>query len=157
MAPLDIVEHVQHALNVGELNALLDPSAGCWPYVHAAQLSHLALRCSATSRSRRPDLASEVLPVLEQIRTSSGPSSSFDSAVEDDREPPSYFLCPISQEIMNDPHVAADGFTYEANTLREWLQLGHNTSPMTNSRLAHCNLIPNHALRSAIQEWMQQR
>lgn len=61
------------------------------------------------------------------------------------------------QDIMRDPHIAADGFTYEAEALREWVQRGNNTSPMTNVRLAHNNLIPNFALRSAIREWMQGR
>ena len=60
------------------------------------------------------------------------------------------------QEVMQDPHVAADGFTYEAEALRGWLDSGHDTSPMTNLKLEHCNLVPNHALRSAIQEWLQQ-
>lgn len=57
---------------------------------------------------------------------------------------------------MQDPHVAADGFTYEGEALRGWLDSGHETSPMTNLQLAHKNLVPNLALRSAIQEWLQQ-
>ncbi|KAF3795548.1 U-box domain-containing protein 36 [Nymphaea thermarum] len=35
------------------------------------------------------------------------------AAAEASREPPHYFLCPITLEIMNDPHVAADGYKYE--------------------------------------------
>lgn len=61
------------------------------------------------------------------------------------------------QEVMQDPHVGADGFTYEAEALRGWLESGHNTSPMTNELLPHRSLIPNHALRSAIQEWLQKQ
>lgn len=57
---------------------------------------------------------------------------------------------------MQDPVVAADGFTYEAEALKGWLESGHDSSPMTNLKLLHCNLVPNHALRSAIQEWLQQ-
>uniref|UniRef100_A0A7N2MDD9 U-box domain-containing protein n=1 Tax=Quercus lobata TaxID=97700 RepID=A0A7N2MDD9_QUELO len=52
---------------------------------------------------------------------------------------------------MQDPHVATDGFTYEAEVLREWFESGHDTSPITNLKLEHCNLVPNYALRSAIQ------
>lgn len=52
---------------------------------------------------------------------------------------------------MNDPHVAADGHTYEAEEIRRWLH-EHHTSPMTNLQLEHNKLIPNHTLRSAIQE-----
>ena len=51
--------------------------------------------------------------------------------------------------------VAADGHTYEAEALREWLESGHDTSPMTNLKLEHCNLLANHALRSAIQVWQK--
>ena len=56
---------------------------------------------------------------------------------------------------MQDPQVAADGFTYELEGVVGWLQSGHDTSPMTNLRLEHLNLTPNYTLRSAIQEWQQ--
>ncbi|KAL0679991.1 hypothetical protein Bca4012_007972 [Brassica carinata] len=84
---------------------------------------------------------------------SHSPSSSFQRSVSN--EPPPYFLCPITQEVMREPSVAADGHTYEAEALREWLDNGHDTSPMTNLKLAHRNLVPNHPLRSAIREWLQ--
>nr|CAB3452874.1 unnamed protein product [Digitaria exilis] len=58
-------------------------------------------------------------------------------------------------DVMRDPLIAADGFTYEADAIREWLDSGHRTSPMTNLELPHRDLLPNHALRSAIQEWLQ--
>ncbi|XP_078175362.1 uncharacterized protein LOC144569036 [Carex rostrata] len=69
---------------------------------------------------------------------------------------PSHFICPIMQEIMKNPCIAADGYTYEAEVIKTWLNRGHNTSPMTNMVLPHQDLIPNHVLRSAIQEWLQQ-
>lgn len=56
---------------------------------------------------------------------------------------------------MRDPHIAADGFTYEAEAIQGWLDSGHNTSPMTNAKLEHSILVPNHALRSAIEDWLQ--
>ncbi|GLT79651.1 hypothetical protein SLA2020_511320 [Shorea laevis] len=154
--PENIAEEVQDAIASGNLSSLLDPTAGGWPYLQAAQLSHLALRCCDANRSRRPDLETEILQVLEPIRASCAASPSFDPVSEENQEPPHYFLCPISQEIMSDPHIAADGYTYEAETLRTWLEGGHDTSPMTNDPLANHTLIPNHALRSAIQEWTQQ-
>lgn len=58
------------------------------------------------------------------------------------------------QEIMYDPQVAADGFTYEGEALRGWLENGRETSPMTNLKLTHLDLTPNHALRSAIHDWL---
>jgi len=35
--------------------------------------------------------------------------------------PPSDFVCPILQEVMDDPHVADDGYTYEYSTIKTWL------------------------------------
>lgn len=60
------------------------------------------------------------------------------------------------QEVMKDPLIAADGFTYEADAIRGWLHSGHDTSPMTNLKLEHCNLVPNYALHQAILESQQQ-
>ncbi|KVI07142.1 Protein kinase, catalytic domain-containing protein [Cynara cardunculus var. scolymus] len=62
----------------------------------------------------------------------------------------------IWTEVMEDPYIAADGFTYEADAIKGWLNSGHKTSPMTNLKLDHCDLLPNHALSYAIQEWQQQ-
>ncbi|CAL5381937.1 unnamed protein product [Camellia sinensis] len=151
-----ITREVQYALDKGNLKNLLDSTAGDWPFVQAKQLAHLAIRCCEMNRRNRPDLASEVWRVLEPMRASCGAPSSFRMSSEEHCQIPSYFICPIFQEIMQDPHVAADGFTYELEALKGWLESGHDTSPMTNLKLPHCNLVPNYALRSAIQEWLQQ-
>nr|DAD47347.1 TPA_asm: hypothetical protein HUJ06_017284 [Nelumbo nucifera] len=154
---MGIVKEVQYAIDKGNLKAVLDESAGEWPFVQAKQLAHLALRCCERNRTSRPDLANEVWRVLEPMRACCGTSSSFRLRSGEHCRVPSYFICPIFQEIMRDPHIAADGYTYEAEGLKAWLDSGHDdTSPMTNLKLAHRNLIPNHALRSAIQEWLHQ-
>ncbi|KAK3194787.1 hypothetical protein Dsin_026097 [Dipteronia sinensis] len=153
---LGITKEVQYALDTGKLKNLLDPLAGDWPFVQAEQLANLALRCCEMNRRRRPELGADVLRVLEPMRASCGGSTAFRLGSEEHCQPPSYFICPIFQEVMQDPHVAADGYTYEGEALRGWLDSGHDTSPMTNHALAHKNLVPNLALRSAIQEWLQQ-
>lgn len=56
---------------------------------------------------------------------------------------------------MREPTVAADGYTYEEEAVRGWLNIGHSTSPMTNLPLSHSNLTPNRVLRSIIQEWLE--
>ncbi|VVA89624.1 unnamed protein product [Arabis nemorensis] len=71
-------------------------------------------------------------------------------------EPPPYFICPISKEIMRNPHVAADGYTYEEEEFKTWLRVGDEKSPMTNLRLENHNLTPNLILRTAINDWLQQ-
>ncbi|KAG6730023.1 hypothetical protein I3842_01G059200 [Carya illinoinensis] len=151
---LRIIKEVKHALDADKLKEVLDPLAGDWPLEQAEQVAHLALRCCASKQKNRPDLESEVWTLLEPMRYSCGgpyPTIQLGSA-EEHPEPPPYLICPISQEIIRDAQVAADGYTYEAVALRKWLESGHYTSPMTNLKLEHCNLVPNHSLRSAIQE-----
>ncbi|KAL6606142.1 hypothetical protein ACP70R_041795 [Stipagrostis hirtigluma subsp. patula] len=156
--PVGIKKIVEDALQKGELNSIVDTSAGEWPDVHIQQLAQLALSCTELSRRCRPDLSGEVWRVIEAMRDAATLSSASSSkSASDEISIPSYFICPISQDIMSDPHIAADGFTYEAEAIRSWLDRGHDTSPMTNLRLEHDDLIPNLALRSAIQEWLQQQ
>ncbi len=54
---------------------------------------------------------------------------------------------------MNDPVVLEDGYTYEREAIQQWLNSGHDTSPMTNVRLSHQQLTPNLTLRAAAKEW----
>ncbi|PNH07323.1 E3 ubiquitin-protein ligase [Tetrabaena socialis] len=71
--------------------------------------------------------------------------------------PDPMFLCPITQDVMTDPVIATDGYTYERAAIVDWLAR-KATSPLTNQRLPAGNaLIPNHGLRSAIMEWKQKR
>ena len=67
---------------------------------------------------------------------------------------PDAFYCPISFHVMTDPVICADGHTYERASIESWL-LAHNTSPKTNEALSTTDLIPNHTIRAAIDEWRQ--
>lgn len=53
---------------------------------------------------------------------------------------------------MNDPCVAADGYTYDRRAIEKWFQ-ENNNSPTTKLRLPDKSLIPNYSLLSAIVEW----
>jgi len=66
---------------------------------------------------------------------------------------PPHFQCPVSMELMVDPVMVATGHTYDRPCIQRWLEQGHKTCPVTGGRLRHLELIPNFALRSAIQEW----
>ncbi|PSS24286.1 Serine/threonine-protein kinase [Actinidia chinensis var. chinensis] len=145
---------VRNALANKNLADLLDQTAGDWPFVLAEQLAYVAMRCCEMNRRSRPDLASDVWRVLEPMTIFCG-DPSFTVSPKEHRQIPPYFVCPIVQDIMEDPHIAADGYTYELEALKGWLDSGHDTSPMTNVQLANNNLLPNRALRSAIQEWLQ--
>ncbi|XP_010550551.1 PREDICTED: U-box domain-containing protein 32 isoform X2 [Tarenaya hassleriana] len=151
-----ILRDVKCALENDNFGAVLDSSAGDWPVARARKLANVAMRCCKKNPLNRPDL-SVVLRVIERMRVPENLSSSSSTPSYSDhkvpRRAPSHFLCPIFQEVMKDPLIAADGFTYEAEAIREWLVNGHDTSPMTNLTMEDCNLIPNRALQQAIQDW----
>lgn len=69
---------------------------------------------------------------------------------------PDAFKCPITSELMADPVTTADGFSYEREAITRWFS-SHATSPLTGAPLDHLLLVPNLALRSAIQEVVAQR
>lgn len=52
---------------------------------------------------------------------------------------------------MINPHVAADGFSYELEAIEKWLQTGNEISPK-GLRLKNRLLTPNHNLRSLIND-----
>ena len=54
------------------------------------------------------------------------------------------------QEVMRDAVILADGHTYSQPAIQQWLSR-HDTSPLTNARLPHTQLIPNYAIRAAAQ------
>ncbi|GLJ23563.1 hypothetical protein SUGI_0446380 [Cryptomeria japonica] len=153
---LGLVNEVKSALASGELKQILDPSAGEWPFAHATQVAELGLLCTEQVSEKRPDLEPAVMKMMDKLR-------SFKIAETDAARPrtvqvtdvPSCFFCPITKDIMQYPCVAADGFTYEKEAIKEWLCRGHDTSPMTNVKLEHMSLISNHSLRSAILQWQE--
>uniref|UniRef100_A0A5B6YTG5 U-box domain-containing protein n=2 Tax=Davidia involucrata TaxID=16924 RepID=A0A5B6YTG5_DAVIN len=73
----------------------------------------------------------------------------------DEIEVPTYFLCPISLEIMKDPVTLSTGITYDRESIEKWIFSGkNNTCPVTKQVLSDSpDLTPNHTLRRLIQSW----
>ena len=76
---------------------------------------------------------------------------------QDDLDIPNGYECPILQELMEDPVMAADGHSYERKAIEEWIKRGKKTSPMTGAKLPHTLLTPNHNLRKAITDFREKR
>ena len=72
--------------------------------------------------------------------------------MEPPTEAPESFCCPITHDLMEDPVQCSDGRTYDRSAITRWLQ-NHDTSPMTNLPLETRALIPNLALKDAIEDW----
>ncbi|KAJ8955719.1 hypothetical protein NQ318_008591 [Aromia moschata] len=69
-------------------------------------------------------------------------------------EIPHEYLCPITHEIMREPVICSDGFTYEKNAIAEWFMSGKFTSPMTNEVLSKTDYVFNLELRNAIHNFL---
>ena len=67
----------------------------------------------------------------------------------------SEFTCPITQSVMEDPVSTLDGQTYERAAIEAWLAK-KRTSPLTGTPLESTKLIPNVALRNAIQRMQKE-
>ncbi|KAM9011968.1 WD repeat, SAM and U-box domain-containing protein 1 isoform 2-T3 [Ara ararauna] len=68
---------------------------------------------------------------------------------------PDEFLCPITRELMKDPVIAADGYSYEKEAIENWINSKRRSSPMTNLPLPSPMLTPNRTLKMAISRWLE--
>nr|DAD49042.1 TPA_asm: hypothetical protein HUJ06_018979 [Nelumbo nucifera] len=146
--PNGLLIKVENAINNGSFADILDNSVADWPLAESEELARVALKCSRLRCRDRPDLEAEVLPVLKKLSSIAASSVKLQKNIYS----PSHYFCPILQEIMEDPYIASDGFTYEYRAIKAWLEK-HSISPVTKLKFPHTRLTPNHALRSAIQEW----
>lgn len=69
---------------------------------------------------------------------------------------PNHFLCPISLDLMKDPVTLSSGITYDRQSIDTWLEAGNFKCPVSNQVLRNFDQIPNHTLRTMIQEWCSQ-
>uniref|UniRef100_M4DFC6 RING-type E3 ubiquitin transferase n=1 Tax=Brassica campestris TaxID=3711 RepID=M4DFC6_BRACM len=133
-----------------ELIKILDKKAGDWPMEETRKLAALALYCTEIRAKDRPDLENQILPTLESLNKVAENARTLISY--EPKQPPSHFFCPLLKDVMNEPCVASDGYTYDRRAIEEWMA-DHRTSPVTNLPLQNINLLPNHTLYAAIVEW----
>ncbi|XP_074885244.1 WD repeat, SAM and U-box domain-containing protein 1 isoform X2 [Buteo buteo] len=89
-------------------------------------------------------LRSKVLQKIEELRM-----TTISVTVPDE------FLCPITRELMKDPVIAADGYSYEKEAMENWISTRRRSSPMTNLPLPSLMLTPNRTLKMAISRWLE--
>ena len=70
-------------------------------------------------------------------------------------------LCPLTQVVMREAVTAADGFTYDRESIRSWLvreraegrtRAGAARSPLTNAVLPHLDLVPNPRVQQLLEQ-----
>ena len=69
---------------------------------------------------------------------------------------PNEFLCPITLEIMTDPVICEDGYSYEKKSIYDWLERSVS-SPMTREPISKDRIQPNESLKKAIDSWLENR
>ncbi|THU56568.1 hypothetical protein C4D60_Mb11t18600 [Musa balbisiana] len=148
-SPMGLAFAIETALETDCLMDILDSKAGRWPEAEAKELAYLGLRCLEMRRKDRPELKDQVLPVLERLKDT---VAQVHVSVRDPSVPPKHFICPILKTVMDDPCIAADGYTYDRYAIGAWLSWNEN-SPMTNLPLPNKELIPDNSLLSAIIDW----
>ncbi|KAG9152361.1 hypothetical protein Leryth_016733 [Lithospermum erythrorhizon] len=147
--PNGLILKFEDALKNNRLIDVLDNTVVDWPSAETKELAQIALRCTNLQCRDRPDLETEVMPVLRRLADIADVSAKTN---RNRLDAPSHFFCPILLEIMDDPHIASDGFTYDHVAIHTWLDR-HDISPVTKQKFQHKMLIPNNNLHSAIQQW----
>ena len=56
--------------------------------------------------------------------------------------------------MMQDPVIVTDGFTYDRLFIEKWMEINMN-SPLTKEKLKKDVILPNHALRIQIKEYLE--
>ena len=71
-------------------------------------------------------------------------------------EEPQEYVCIITQELMENPVIAEDGYSYEKEAIQRWMREHRNQSPMTRQVMDPSKLIDNRNLKDAIETYKAQ-
>jgi hypothetical protein len=82
------------------------------------------------------------------------PYLAFHGAASPSCATPDEYSCPITHEIMIDPVLASDGYSYERTAMEAWINSGKVVSPMTNVELKSPTLTPNRSLKLLIERYL---
>ncbi|CAI5947230.1 unnamed protein product [Closterium sp. NIES-65] len=129
---------------VGVVSKYLESTGGEWRMDLAEEAAGLALRCADRRRENRPSLKKEVQPALVRIA-----AAAEEEVKARKKHSDLQFICPLSKEVMRDPVVAGDGFTYEREHITRWMA-SCTLSPSTGQPLPHTCLTPNNVLKTLI-------
>jgi serine/threonine protein kinase len=146
-----------------ELHKHLDTRAYWEPHTseRIPLLYSIAARCLEGRPKRRPevvDLIAEFEKVrcdTEALHTKGGRGQS--PGTMGDSEVPDAFCCPIGLNIMSDPvFLIETGHTFERRLIEAHLQRS-DRGPLCGVQLKSKTLMPNYALRQAIEDYLSDR
>ncbi|BFI30157.1 hypothetical protein MPTK2_3g09570 [Marchantia polymorpha subsp. ruderalis] len=69
-------------------------------------------------------------------------------------KPPKDFVCPITNQLFQDPVTLETGQTYERTAIKEWLDRGNTSCPITRQTLKNTKLpSTNYVLKRVVDTW----
>lgn len=107
----------------------------------------------ADEEGRHHKEAKQDVPAFHGLKASSTIKKEKEEESRNTRAIPDGFVCPLTLEVMVDPVLDAEGNTYERKSLLEWLK-NYRQSPISRQPLNQKFLVPNIALRDAINDFM---
>ena len=141
-------QYQQTNQNVGSLDSLVGQDSGSFGVGFSSRRqrfvpSRQRCDCTGNPQGNRRNVLTEKLDSLRK------------KGVDLDTDCSKSHICPITQDIMTDPVVAADGFTYERSAIQKWIQTCRRCqSPTTMEILEHRQLTPNKIMKSEISTFL---
>lgn len=96
--PNGLILKVENAIKSSTFANILDKSVSDWPLAEAEELAQIALKCSKLRCRDRPDLDTEIMPVLKRLKDFASTRVNLN---RDNIYPPNHFFCPILQVKQN--------------------------------------------------------
>ncbi|GAQ88381.1 hypothetical protein KFL_004230040 [Klebsormidium nitens] len=104
------------------------------------------------------EVKGEITGFLNEIKlalemTTNGPPGGSESL---SRDPPSEFVCPLSEELMRDPVLLLEtGDSFEKEYIDWWFARGHKTCPISFAPILITARMPNPTLQEQIADWVK--
>lgn len=92
--PSGLIIKFEKAVNGGTFKDILDNSIRDWPLAEAEELARIALKCCSLQCRDRPDLDTELLPILKKLAEF---ADSCSSTLRRQTRVPQHYYCPILQ------------------------------------------------------------
>lgn len=94
-------------------DSCVDEAAGNWPISNALAFAKVALQCTETRGSKRPDLEKEVLPELKKLFDECATSAAASKTIEDENQcvvcwdaPPTHAFLPCGHRCVCESDAA---------------------------------------------------
>lgn len=98
--PSGLVPAVENAVKKGTLTEMLDKSVTDWPLAETEELARIGLKCAEFRCRDRPDLKSEVIPVLKRLVETANSKMKKEG---NNLRAPSHYFCPILRVRKSSP------------------------------------------------------